>query len=124
MLWGLTSSLVQLHSSQRSHEGLLVLGWRDPVSTSETPFRRTGQQMGPCPTLRAGCAKGRHPCAGTQTRVGSERESGCREKESTQGEGLEWKSERVRWVYSGQQDLEGLAGAEGPRWEGAPGVPC
>ena len=49
---------------------------------------------------------------GTQTQVRSERESGCREKKSIQGEGLEWKSERVRWVHSGQQDLEGLAGAE------------
>lgn len=61
---------------------------------------------------------------GPQTRVRSEREPGCREKESIQGEGLEWKSERVKWVHSGQQDLECLAGGEGPRWEGAPGVPC
>lgn len=60
---------------------------------------------------------------GTQTWVGTEREPGCREKESVQGEDLEWKSERVKWVHSGQQDLECLAGGEGPRREGAPGAP-
>lgn len=123
---GADFSLVHLHSSQQSPEGLLVLGWRDQVSASEPPFRQglAGRWV-LAPWRGQGVRREGARVPGTQTWVGSDRESGCWEGEkSVQVEGSEWRLERVRCVHSGKQGLECLTRGEGPRGEGAPGVPC
>lgn len=45
-------------------------------------------------------------CRYTDFRVGVKESPGREKRRAPRGEGLEWKSERVRWVYSGQRDLE------------------